>query len=162
MTGSFTSFYSFLPHKYVSKGENFLTISPDGRSLYKQNIGEYNNYFGVKAPSYITLLVNPESDLDCVFDNIEYKSEVRLNDVEQQSTTLTHVQLWNEYQDSGKIPLTLHSNITRKFRSWRATLPRQANSRDRIRNPWVFLKLSYEGPDNTKLVLHDVIIQYSV
>lgn len=160
----FISFYDYLPSMYISKGQYFITTNPNLKSIYRQYDGEYNKFYEEFFPSYIILNVNPESDLDTVFDNIMYKSEIYLNDIDQPDKTLTQVQVYNEYQDSGLIPLVLgrSSNLRRKFRDWNAILPRNQNSRERIRNPWIYLKLQLDNTDNYKMILHDVIISYSI
>jgi hypothetical protein len=162
--GQFISFYDYLPSMYISKGQYFITTNPDLKSIYRQYDGEYNNFYGVNYPSYIVLNVNPEADLDTVFDNIMYKSEVYLNDIDQPDKTLTKVRLYNEYQDSGLIPLTVgrNSNLRRKFRDWNAILPRNQSSRERIRNPWVKLVLQFDNTSNYKLILHDILVSYSI
>jgi len=160
----FISFYDYLPSMYISKGQYFITTNPNLKSIYRQYDGNYNNFYGINYPSYVILNVNPDSNLDTVFDNIMYKSEVYLNDIDQSDKTLTKVRLYSEYQDSGLIPLVLgrNSNLRRKFRDWNAILPRNQGSRERIRNPWVKLVLQFDNTSNYKLILHDVIISYSV
>lgn len=160
----FISFYDYLPSIYMSRGEYFITTNPNLKSIYRQYDGEYNNFYGTYYPSYIILNVNPEADLDTVFDNIMYKSEVYLNDLDQSEQTLTHIRLYNEYQDSGLIPLELgrNKNLRRKFRDWNAILPRNQNSRERIRNPWVYLVLQFDNTSNYKMILHDIVISYSI
>ncbi len=161
-TQSFISLYDYLPNMYISKGNNFLVTHPDNKKIYKQYAGEYNVFFDTYYPSYITLMLNPEADLDCVFDNIQYKSELYLNDIDQPDETLTKIQAYNEYQNSGLIPLELgrNKNLRRKFRDWHALIPREG--RNRIRNPWIYLKLQLDNEDNYKMILHDIIIYYSV
>lgn len=161
---SFVSFYDYIPSMYLSKGDNFITINPTNTSIYKQYSGDYNKFYEQYYPSYVTLLINPESDLDTVFDNIMYKSEIYLNDIDQPEKTLTNVRLFHEYQDSGIVPLILsrNGNLRRKFRNWNAILPRNQNTRERIRNPWVFLQLQLDNESNYKMILHDIIVQYSV
>lgn len=162
--GKFVSFYDYLPSIYISKGQYFITTSPTLKSLYHQYKGNYNNFYGQNYPSYVILNVNPAADLDTVFDNIMYKSEVYLNDIDQFDKTLTGVRLYSEYQDSGLIPLIVgrNSNLRRKFRDWNAILPRNQGSRERIRNPWVKLVLKFDNTSNYKLILHDVVISYSI
>lgn len=159
--GVFTSFYDYKPSFWISRGDNLLATTVNNKSIYKQFDGEYNNFFGQYYPSYITLMINPEADLDCVFDNIMYKSELYLNDIDQPDKTLTHIQAFNEYQDSGLIPLELgrNKNLRRKFRNWHALIPREG--RNRIRNPWIYLKLQLTNEDNYKMILHDVNIFYT-
>ena len=162
--GAFTSFYDYYPSRYISRGNNFITTHPDNNKLYKQYEGNYNEFYDMTYPSYITLLVNPEPDLDTVLDNIMYKSEVYLNNLDQSTITLNAVQVYNEYQDSGLIPLILgrNKNLRRKFRDWNAILPRNNNTRERIRNPWNFLKLQFNNQNNYELILHNIVISYTV
>lgn len=161
---SFVSFYDYIPSVYISKGNLFLSTNPDNTKIYEQGTGLYNNFYGINYPSFITLLVNPEADMDTVFDNIMYKSEVYLNDIDQPDKTLSNVQVFNEYQDSGLIPLIVgrNSNLRRKFRDWNAILPRNVGTRERVRNPWVYLKLQFDNTTNLKLVLHDIVISYTI
>lgn len=155
----FIDLKTYTPKFYINKG-NILLIDNNNK-LYQQYAGDYNNFFGTKQDSYITLLLNPTSDVDTVFNNIFYNSEVYLNDIDQPEKTLTHIQAWNEYQNSGLIPLELgrNKNLRRKFREWKANIPR--DKRNRIRNPWIYLKLKFQNNDNYKLILHDILISYS-
>jgi len=161
---SFTSFYDYKPSMYISRGNNLLTTNPDNNKLYKQYNGNYNTFYDVVYPSYITLMLNPEPDSDTIFDNIEYKSEVYLNNIDQPNITLSKYQLYNEYQNSGLLPLTpgRQYNLRRRFRDWNAILPREQGTRNRIRNPWCYLKLQFDNTENYKLILHDLILSYTV
>ena len=161
LTQTFVSLYDYIPSRFISKGDNLLTVT-QGNKIYQQYTGEYNKFFDVYYPSYVTLNVNPEADLDCVFNNLEYKSEVYINNTDQPNSTVTDVKIWDEYQESNLTPLVLNSNLSRKFRDWRITLPRKNNSRDRIRNPWVFLMLKFNNTTNKKLILHDMIVYYTI
>lgn len=154
----------YLPTKYIYKGEKLISISADGTQGYEHYLGQYNNYHGTQQPSTITIQVNPEADFDKVFNNIFYNSEVYLSDLDLPAETLTHITAFNEYQNSGRIPLVAgrNSNLRRKFREWKANIPREANSRNRIRNPWIFLKLEFDNNSNYRLVLHDIIVSYTI
>jgi hypothetical protein len=159
----FESFYDYLPSMYVGRGNNFLALNPENTQLFKQYAGNYNQFFNVYYPSYVTVLVNPQPDSDTILDNIKYKSELYLNGVDQPNNTLTHVQVYNEYQNSGLIPLAFNrsGNLRRKFRDWDIILPRNSNTRQRIRNPWNYLKLQYSHTNNYQLILHNPIISYT-
>jgi len=161
---SFESFYDYIPSIYISRGNNFLALNPNNTQLFKQYAGNYNQFFNVYYPSYVTILVNPESDMDTILDNVKYKSELYLNGVDQPDLTLTHVQTYNEYQDSNLVPLVFRrdANLRRKFRDWDIILPRNNGTRQRIRNPWTFLKLQYTQNSNYQLILHNPIISYTV
>tara|TARA_R110002020_G_scaffold68971_2_gene179866 strand:- start:1878 stop:5921 length:4044 start_codon:yes stop_codon:yes gene_type:complete len=164
LTNSFESFHDYYPSMYINKGHKLFTPSSNLATLWEHSKGAYQTFYGEYFPSYIVLQVNPEANLDCVFNNIEYKSEMYLNDLDQPGTTLSHLTAWNEYQTTNRIPLVLgrNKNLRRKFRNWQAQIPRQAGSRDRIRNPWIYLKLELDQTDDLKMILHDVIIHYTV
>ncbi len=52
-------------------------------------------------------------------------------------------------------------DLRRKFRNWNVLIPRSTYRRDRINNPWAFIKLEFDKPeDNYKIVLHDMIVSY--
>lgn len=157
----FIDLKTYKPSQYINLGERLILPNNNINELYESYKGEYNKFFGQYQPSYITLMINPESNKDCVFNNILYKSELYLDDIDQPDKTLTHIQAWNEYQNTGRIELKLSRNLNlrRKFREWKANIPR--DKRDRIRNPWIFLKLELDTEDNYKMILHDVTVFYS-
>lgn len=157
----FIDLKTYLPSFYINQGEKFLLTNSENDKLYEHYLGEYNKYFDEYQNSNIVLMINPESNIDCVFNNIMYKSELYINDIDQPNKTLTGIQAYNEYQDSGLVPLKLSRNLNlrRKFRDWKANIPR--DSRDRIRNPWMFLKLELDNKDNQKLILHDIVVYYT-
>lgn len=163
-------FKKYLPKFYIN-GRDKLFALENLTDIYEQYAGKYNNFFGKHYPSYVTIMVNPESDVEKVFTNILFNSEVYLDDIDQPDKTLSHISAWNEYQDTGKIPLIVgrKGNIRRRFREWKAEIPREG--RNRIRNPWIFLKLefdhtyeegSFSAENNYKFVLHDIIVKYMI
>lgn len=159
----FIDLKTYTPVRYLNKGEKLYSGSINNNTLHEHYAGDYNNYYGEFASSKITLLVNPESDLDTIINNIQYASEVYLNNFDQPTNTLTHIRAYNEYQDTGRIPLILgrSSNLRRRFREWKAAVPREANKRRRIRNPWIYLELEFENTTNLRLILHDIMVKYT-
>lgn len=158
----FVSFYDYNPSMYISVGDILLSTNPENNSLYQHGVGEYNTFYGIKYPSYIVFNLNPEPYFDCVFDNINYKSEVYLNNVDQSDITLTNIQAYNDYQSTILTPLVNHrnGNLRRRFRDWNAEIPR--DGRNRIRGPWIKLKVQFNNESNYKLILHDMIVSYTV
>lgn len=159
---NFISFYDYIPSMYMSKGDNFITTSPDISEIWKQYAGEYNSFYGEYFPSCIIFNVNPEPTQDCVFDNINFKSDVTLNNVDQPDKTLTQIQAYNDYQDSTLIPLIVgrNNNLRRKFRDWNALIPR--DGRNRIRAPYIKLKLQFDNTSNYKLILYNPSVYYTI
>lgn len=158
---AFIDLKTYIPSRYINKGEKLIISDSTNKVLWEQFKGDYNIFYGTPQSSFVILQVNPE-DISTVFDTIQYNSEIYLNDIDQPEKTLTHIHAYNEYQDSGKIPLVVgrDKNLRRKFREWKAAIPREG--RNRIRNPWIFLKLELENTSNYKMILHDITINYTV
>lgn len=161
---TFTSLYSYLPSIYISKG-NYLITSNSLTNLYKHFEGLYNMFYDTVHPSYIIFLSNPEADLDTVFDNISYKNEFyNAFNMFLPNKTFDEIQLWHENQITNDTPIVIGrtGNARNKFKEWNIQLPREFNSRNRMRNPWMFIKLKLNGTEGDKMILHDPIISYSI
>lgn len=160
---AFTSFYSFIPTRYIVKGERVVTVPSNNNTLWSHTKGApYQTWYGTKHESDITILINTDvPGMEKVFNNIEFDSEVTLDGVDVYNSTITSIEAWTTYQESGKIPLVVGRDIIRKFRTWRTFIPREKNSRNRLRDKWLFLKVGYDSQNNNKLILHDIIINYS-
>lgn len=158
----FTSFMSYekVPAMF-NVGSKFLSFK-NGK-LWEQGEGEYNKFFGEFKPYYITYRVNPEEPIDKIFNNIEFRSDTWDGDTLTDKTFDT-LDVWNEYQ-RGTLALNSiqckPSPLKKKFRIWRALIPRDnSNHRDRIRNPWIYLRLSMNKENNYRTELHDLIVHY--
>ena len=112
--------------------------------------------------------------VDKIFNNIEFTSDSWNNNTLINSTFDT-LDAWNEYQEGHLSLVNIHnkpSALKKKFRMWRANIPRNNTNkcgdnthnykRDRMRNPWLYLKLSMNTPNTNKTVLHDIIVDYFV
>lgn len=166
--GQFTSFYSYEDTPYFSNLEDrglFINTMRGGNTyrLWLHNEGDYNIFFGQYEPFYTTIIANPDMGSDKIFNNLEFRADSWKDGVLLNSTfdTLT---AWNEYQ-SGTSTLNniagRPSDLKKKFRIWRANIPRSiSNRRDRMRNPWLYLKLSMEKENTNKTLLHDMTVHY--
>lgn len=174
---SFTSFFDYKDVPFMFRyDKDFVSLlsSNNTSNIYIQNIGEYNKFFDrEKVVSFVDYIINPDPYMDKVFNNIEFRADA-FSSENNYSTyvpnrTLDTIRVKNEFQDTGEVPLIQYKNLQKKFRAWRAYIPRDTkeiqNYRlNRIRNPWIKLKLSYtpkEGEDN-KLVIYDLIVNYTV
>lgn len=167
--GQFTSFYSYEKMPYFSNlQDRGISLNVEGTgTLYRpwlHNEGDYNMYFGVYHPFYTTIIANPEMNKDKVFNNLEFRADTWDKNNTLLNTTFDTLTTWNEYQE-GTASLTnvlgRPSDLKRKFRIWRANIPRaKVNGRDRMRNPWLYIKLSMEGENTNKTLLHDMIVHY--
>ena len=166
--GQFTSFYSYEHMPYFANLENRgIALNTDkGGTVYKawlHNEGEYNMFFNKYCPFYTTVIANPDMSMDKIFNTLEFRAD-SWNGSTLLNTTFDTLTTWNEYQ---KGTSTLNnilgrpSELKKKFRIWRANIPRdESNGRDRMRNPWLYIKLSMEGENTNKTILHDMVVHY--
>lgn len=163
LLNQFTSFYSYENTPYFS---NLLDkgIWIRDNKLWLHNEGDYNMFFGAYQPFYTTIIANPDMPVDKIFNNLEFRSDSWDRKGNLLNVTFDTLTVWNEYQQGVsklKNMLGKPSNLKRKFRIWRANIPRaKANGRDRMRNPWLYIKLSMEEENVNKTVLHDMIVHY--
>lgn len=167
--GQFTSFYSYEGTPYmINLEDKTLQINKSfDDNIYKiweHNAGDYNMYYGQYQPFYVTLISNPDISTDKIFNNIEFRSDSWDGENIVNSSTFDKLITWNEYQYGESTLADIigkPSPLKRKFRVWRANIPRASeNGRDRMRNPWLYIKLSKEEENTYKTLLHDVIVYY--
>lgn len=146
-----------------------LTFTTPYCTLWQHNAGDYNYFFGSYKPYWTTVVVNGDSYYDKIFSTVDFRSD-SWNGNELSRNTFDRLEVWNEYQRG---TADLHNNVTalkrlnfpsnlkQKFRVWRAQIPRDiVNKRDRMRNPWLYLKLARTAPNTEKMVLHDISVHY--
>lgn len=161
--GQFTSFYSYEDTPYFANIEDKGIWIKEG-TIWLHNEGDYNTFFGSYKPFYTTVIANPDMQQDKIFNNIEFRADSWDSSGNLLNTTFDTLNTWNEYQ-KGKADLVNTPNkpstLKRKFRIWRANIPRdKTNKRDRMRNPWLYLKLSMEKQNTNKTILHDIMVDY--
>ena len=152
----------------------FNAYSGNQSTLFEQFTGGYNLIFNQDYPYHICYIANQNPNNDKVFNNIEFRGDLYSFDEKDKLlknprqpkspnvcpfNTLT---VWNEYQEGTAVLKKMFgkpSNLKEKFRIWRANIPRdKSNNRDRIRNPWTYIKL--EGNSMSRMQLHDLQVYY--
>lgn len=172
------TFTSFMEYKNINfiynsiKGDSFTSINnANNVAIYKLFEGDYNTTFNKVPIKYsMTYKVNPEPYIDKTFTNIEYISDLLdTNKIDFNNKIIKSpfdkLKVWNEYQTGESILFSSirPATLKQKFRLWRAEIPRDDNSQfklDRIRNPWVMLKLSKDSVDKNKMVFHNLLVKY--
>lgn len=164
----FTSFYSYEGVSLMTNiADKFISFR-DGK-LWLQNEGDYNIFFGEHKPYYVEYRITPSPYSDKVFDSIEYRADVFDTLDNLTNYTFDTLEVENEYQ-YGKADLNFDkwgiSNLKRKFRIWRATIPRDTKEDprglNRIRNPWITLRLTKDTQgDVNRMTFHDLLVRYS-
>lgn len=161
--GEFAGFFSY---ENVPLMENvkdkFLSLY--NNDIWEHYIGNYNSFYGVTKPHSITFIGNDNLPFDKIYTNIEFISDSFLNNEYVSTKTFDHLKVWDEYQTGEESLVDTNgrpSNLKKKFRIWRAHLPRANwNGRDRIRNPWCFVQLRMDNPSIYKTILHKVNLEY--
>lgn len=180
---AFEGRYSYDKTSFMDNINNSLIANrytTDSHSdVYSMFDGDYNTFFGNKKDSHVELFINPDGVLDKIFDNIQWRADVFSYDSNSNEYNIlvpeesfNSLSISNEYQngfkyimDNTKSTPVIEKGTTRRFRIWNSTLPREANSIHRIRNPWASLKLVYNNKFQSKpakLVFHDLIITYTI
>lgn len=126
-------------------------------------------------PYHITLLVNPDMPYDKVFTNLDMRTDMWNKNKELLEETFSHIHVWNEFQenkstlirnvDIPKVHLPAqHSILKKKFRVWYVDIPRdkkhpdaRSYKRDRMRNTWLYMKLSKELIDDDDMITYPYI-----
>ena len=144
-----------------------------GSTVWMNNKGEYNVFYGNQKPFSIEYLLNPEPLNDKIFNTFEY----RLND---QFIDWNNLEVTNWYQYGELNDRQYLNSLKRKFNVNRVQLPRQSktldnstglinldtrNSLNRIRSTWAKLKLSHNVTDtniNKKFDMQDLTVTYTV
>lgn len=175
---TFSSFYSynntpfFMAIKdkgiWVNKSRSLGGGTTTDYMLWEHNKGEYNRFFDKSEDFHVTVIANAEPLKDKIFDILEFRSDsFDQTGAYQPSDTFNKLETWNEYQ-SGLQLLSNNKNrpspLKKKFRMWRVNIPRdRSDGRSRMRNPWLFLKLSKQGSlCHHKTILHDLNVYYTI
>lgn len=189
--GAFSSFFDYKDVPMMVNVEDRFVSYRDGR-LWLQNEGLYGNFFGEEYGFGVTYRVTPDPYLDKIWTNVEYRSDffeildrdanptvdesslIGVNQYDSEMTFDTY-RVWNEYQDTDDQGIDWNGGIgndssilmndIRKFRIWRISIGRDVNDSlmlNRIRNPWVYLKLQKNTSCGGRhmMQLHDVMVKY--
>lgn len=170
---AFSSFYNYLGNASILNlnGKTYAITMGNNIKTYELFGGSYGVGFDGKPINYsIEYLVNPEPSLDKTFTNLEFSAEMidpsknsNNPEVSVNSTPFDSIQVWNEYQyGSSRLERGFRDTLSRRFRLWRTQIPRDEKSKfkhDRMRSPWIHLKLSKDACRD-KMVFHNMIIKY--
>jgi len=159
-------FSDCIPSMYLETDGKILTVESTNNLIvdyldrlkagYLHYEGDKNKFYGVIYPSIIELIISTR-ELTSIFDNIEYKSEIFINDIDQSNLTFDTIQVLNDHQNSGIISLTPNANVIRKLRTWRLNIPRDNSTNNpRMRDYFIKLILTHTPNNNERLILHDI------
>ena len=174
--GVFTAFYDYIGPVFnykthsVNIYDNWLYLMREGCGFDMPNRKDGEDYS-------VTFIANPSLEngtvaSDCIFDNVEFTGDVYdengvVPDMDNvnipfygnQDSTLWYkgfdrIECWNSYQHCGGLDNS--PEFIKKFRKWRVPIPRQDNTRARMRDNWIKIKLSSVSDHSNKFVLKNV------
>lgn len=152
--GAFSGMYSFCPNIYINSNKYLLTTQlkentvGDRVKLWFHNYGPYTNFYNVKYPSTLKLLVNDNPLYTKVFDNmtivseavndvIEYSDDLNIypgspsligypDDINIADSTFDSIRCYNQYQNTDwtTLSITPPNNIRKVEQGFNLQLPR--------------------------------------
>lgn len=166
--GQFISFMSYGGTQAMFNFNNdFISLrnnSDNTTTLYLNNLGKYNQFFGEDKSWDISFISNDNPTITKIFDNIEMRADTYNDNTLLYTCPINFISVENEYQN-GYSKVT-KSNMRNKFRIWRGNIPRHLNTMQRIRNPWSMITIGYDVSDsiekNNKTIIHDISVKYTI
>lgn len=167
--GQFMSTYDYGGSVMVSLDGDMYAIYFYGNThLCKMFSGSCTQIFGKDRPCHISFISNDNPTVTKIFDTIEFRADT---DDDPLYSPFSYIRVDNEYQDTDEV--LLNSNILKKkFRIWRALIPRDSGVKDgkrhymarsRIRNPWTRITLGrYDYSKKLRFILHDLSVKYTI
>ena len=160
----FSSKYSATPKIWIENGDILLSADPaKGNTIYTHNIGNWGEFYGNIEEASITLVINPNADINKILRTLEFNSIVRDNNKQIDRTqTITGFRIQTQVQDSGIIPFS-SGRIKRRFDKWRVKLPRDINSasqQGRFRSTHFIVTLYFDNTVNKELIMNRLISYY--
>lgn len=170
VVNQFISFYDYKEAKAMFNiGSNYYSIinGENECKLYSMFTNDHCNIYDINRGSSFTFISNADSVVNKTFTNIDIRADLYSKNPKLiKSKLFDTIRVWNEYQDTGEVPLTFTnikpSNLKKKFRIWRLNIPRDRQyPLDRISNTWTKIKLDL-APSEDNLVLHDLNVVYHI
>lgn len=183
--GQFTSLMSYGGTIMFASDSNLYTITyvlnresgAYDSAIWQNFVGEPNILFDKAVGFDFSFISNDNPTITKVFDTIDMRVDRYTNSELDGNKYTTRIQsgqpfnfirVSNEYQDTDNIDFN-SSNLRKKFRIWRANIPRNKGTRERIRNPWTKITLGVyqkttdpNEADKSRVILHDLDVRYTV
>lgn len=163
----FSSMYSAKPKIYLENGDILQSPDPlvDLNKIYTHNVGNYGGFYGKIYQAELSLVINPNADINKILRTLEFNSIVRDNNkVVDRTKTITAFRVYNEYQDSGVVAYS-SGRIKRRFDKWRVKIPRDLNSpsqRARFRSSYFIVTLYFDNTENKEFIMNRLMSYYDI
>jgi hypothetical protein len=150
------------PRLYISNSSTILTPNPVDitgsydalTSAWIEGQGDYSSYYGntdLDNPykTELKFYVNKEAPLTKTFNNVTFDLEGNNN--------ITRITGNTYDQESNN-----NTTITKRFRTYRHTLGRNLNTKERLMGPWMLLELEADNSLREYFALYDVVTYFDV
>ena len=177
LTNGYTCFTDNQPFYVINYLDKVLGTSGSFHQWHRHNdfAGSRGHLYGSYREISVTLLINPAVSDIGVFNNFEWLTEIYDSNVDQ-ALTWESLTMWNDYQHTGTITLTVGGNIKRRMRKWRFTVPRALYQSQqgvqgaalteryaRMRDSHIFAKFSYlNDTADRRFTIHDITTSVTI
>lgn len=160
--------------------DGFYSLKSDGETLklYQNFTGKYNNIFGKDVGWSLSFISNENPTITKIFDTIEMRADIWDSEGNLLNICpISYIGAKNEYQEGlfrswlteeeKKQGIKKSVEMKKRFRVWRGLIPRNKNTRQRMRNLWSEVSIGRTTLDvdvdkNSKVQIHDISINYTV
>lgn len=160
--------------------DGFYSLKSDGETLklYQNFTGKYNNIFGKDVDWSLSFISNENPTITKIFDTIEMRADIWDSKGNLLNICpISYIGAKNEYQEGlfrswlteeeKKQDIKKSLGMKKRFRVWRGLIPRNNNTRQRMRNLWSEISigrttLDVDTDKNSKVQIHDISINYTV
>ena len=167
LTGAFSSFYTYPKAWFANvQDQGLWLLSGDDTNVYTHQTGDYNELLNTDKSFYgLTVITRQDSNTVKTFNNVEFRADSYNGSILDNNNTFNTISAETEYQIRTTDSLTYSqyrpSNLKKKFRTWRANIPRVNNGYNRFVNQWAKIGLWKMNPSTEKTILHDLSVWYS-
>jgi hypothetical protein len=157
----FSSRYTTAPPIWINNGN--ILLSPDPlapKKVFTSNKGSWGVFYNRLTSTELTLVINPDADVNKVLRTLEFNSIVRDdNKIVDRAQTLTGFRVYNQYQDTDIVPFS-PERFKRKFDKWRLKIPRDQNSnvrQGRLRSTYFIVTLYFDNSYDKELIMNKLM-----
>ena len=157
----FSSRYTTTPPIWINNGN--ILLSPDPlapKKVFTSNKGSWGVFYNRLASTELTLVINPDADVNKVLRTLEFNAIVRDdNKIVDRAQSLTGFRVYNQYQDTDIVPFS-PDRFKRKFDKWRLKIPRDQNStvrQGRLRSTYFIVTLYFDNSYNKELIMNKLV-----
>lgn len=154
----FSSKYSMTPSLWIQNGDIIITPNPlNPIELYSNSTGDWGVFYNKQETCELTLVINPQADINKVLRTIEFNSIVRDNNkIIDRTQTITAFRISTQYQDTNIVPFSA-DRFKRKFDKWRLKIPRDqmsSSQQGRLRGTYFIVTLYFNNAVNKELIMN--------